>query len=98
MKVLLIRTYLEAGLPVGADYAYSLLDCKHIQLDSLGHLHAPLLAPLGFLSQASNCLDHAAKFFIANYKDVSVLPDCFFFIVGIATINSMLFNFRALII
>ncbi|XP_058795847.1 N-alpha-acetyltransferase 25, NatB auxiliary subunit isoform X2 [Phymastichus coffea] len=69
IKVLLIRTYLEAGLPVGADYAYSLLDCKHIQLDSLGHLHVPLLAPLGYLSQASNCLDHAAKFFIANYKD-----------------------------
>jgi N-terminal acetyltransferase B complex non-catalytic subunit len=75
IKILLIRAYLEAGLAVGADYAYSLLDCKHIQLDSLGHLHVPLLAPLGYLSQASNCLDHAAKFFIANYKDV-----CNFFI------------------
>lgn len=71
IKILLIRAYLDAGLAVGADYAYSLLDCKHIQLDSLGHLHVPLLAPLGYLSQASHCLDHAAKFFISNYKDVS---------------------------
>lgn len=70
IKILLIRVYLEAGLVAAADYAYSLLDCKHIQLDSLGHLHAPLLAPLGYLSQASNSLDLAAKFFIANYKDV----------------------------
>ncbi|KAJ8681185.1 hypothetical protein QAD02_016972 [Eretmocerus hayati] len=69
IKILLIRTYLEAGLAVGADYAYSLLDCKYIQLDSLGHLLTPLLAPLGHLSQASSYLDHATKFFIANYKD-----------------------------
>ncbi len=71
IKILLIRAYLDAGLPLGADYAYSLLDCKHIQLDSLGHLYVPLLAPLGYLLQASHCLDHAAKFFISNYKDVS---------------------------
>lgn len=70
LKILLIRIYLEAGVTVGANFAYSMLDCKHIQLDSLGHLYAPLLAPLGYLSQASYCLDHAAKFFIANYKDV----------------------------
>ncbi|OXU18145.1 hypothetical protein TSAR_006441 [Trichomalopsis sarcophagae] len=69
LKILLIRIYLEAGVTVGANFAYSMLDCKHIQLDSLGHLYAPLLAPLGYLSQASYCLDHAAKFFIANYKD-----------------------------
>ncbi|XP_014210949.1 N-alpha-acetyltransferase 25, NatB auxiliary subunit [Copidosoma floridanum] len=69
IKILLIKTYLEAGLAEAADYAYSLLDCKHIQLDSLGYLHVPLLAPLGFLTQAANCLDNAAKFFTSSYKD-----------------------------
>ena len=70
LKILLIKTYLEAGLADAADYAYSLLECKHIQLDSLGHLHNMMLAPLGYLSQAANSLDHSSKFFITNYKDV----------------------------
>lgn len=57
---------------VAADHAFALLDVKHLQLDSLGHLHAPLLAALGNLSLASTTLDHTAKFFLANYKDVCV--------------------------
>ncbi|XP_014235651.1 N-alpha-acetyltransferase 25, NatB auxiliary subunit [Trichogramma pretiosum] len=69
LKILLMRTYLEAGIIVGANYVYTLLDCKHIQLDSLGYLLVPLLAPLGYLSQAAYYLDQATKFFIANYKD-----------------------------
>ncbi|XP_024887489.1 N-alpha-acetyltransferase 25, NatB auxiliary subunit [Temnothorax curvispinosus] len=69
IKILLVRIYLEAGLVVAADHAFALLDVKHLQLDSLGHLHAPLLAPLGNLPLASTTLDHTAKFFIANYKD-----------------------------
>lgn len=72
IKILLVRIYLEAGLVVAADHAFALLDVKHLQLDSLGHLHAPLLAPLGNLPLASTTLDHTAKFFIANYKDVCV--------------------------
>ncbi|XP_015610022.1 N-alpha-acetyltransferase 25, NatB auxiliary subunit isoform X2 [Cephus cinctus] len=69
LKILLVRIYLEVGLIGGADHAFTLLDAKHIQLDSLGYLHTPLLAPLGHLSRASATLDHAAKFFVANYKD-----------------------------
>ncbi|CAK9820354.1 N-alpha-acetyltransferase 25, NatB auxiliary subunit [Anthophora plagiata] len=69
IKILLIRIYLEAGLVGAADHIFMLLDVKHIQLDSLGYLHVPLLAPLGHLSLASITLDHATKFFIANYKD-----------------------------
>lgn len=67
-----MRIYLEVGLVVAADHAFALLDVKHLQLDSLGHLHAPLLAPLGLLPLASTTLDHTAKFFLANYKDVCV--------------------------
>ncbi|KAL6448145.1 hypothetical protein ACFW04_000276 [Cataglyphis niger] len=69
IKILLVRIYLEAGLVVAADHTFALLDVKHLQLDSLGHLYAPLLAPLGNLPLASTTLDHTAKFFIANYKD-----------------------------
>ncbi|XP_020285803.1 N-alpha-acetyltransferase 25, NatB auxiliary subunit [Pseudomyrmex gracilis] len=69
IKILLVRIYLEAGLVGAADHAFALLDVKHLQLDSLGHLHAPLLAPLGNLLLASTTLDHTAKFFIASYKD-----------------------------
>ncbi|KAI4494650.1 hypothetical protein M0804_000851 [Polistes exclamans] len=69
IKILLVRTYLEAGLVGSADNAFALLDIKHIQLDSLGYLHVPLLAPFGHLSLASTTLDHSTKFFIANYKD-----------------------------
>nr|XP_012136081.1 PREDICTED: N-alpha-acetyltransferase 25, NatB auxiliary subunit isoform X1 [Megachile rotundata] len=69
IKILLVRIYLEAGLVGAADHIFTLLDVKHIQLDSLGYLHTPLLAPLGHLSLASITLDHATKFFIANYKD-----------------------------
>jgi len=72
IKILLVRIYLEAGLVVAADHTFALLDVKHLQLDSLGHLYAPLLAPLGNLPLASTTLDHTAKFFIANYKDVCV--------------------------
>lgn len=72
IKILLVRIYLEAGLVVAADHAFTSLDVKHLQLDSLGYLHAPLLAPLGNLPLASTTLDHTAKFFIANYKDVCV--------------------------
>ena len=69
IKILLVRIYLEAGLVGAADHAFTLLDVKHIQLDSLGHLHAPLLAPLGHLSLACTTLDQSTKFFIANCKD-----------------------------
>ncbi|XP_043260160.1 N-alpha-acetyltransferase 25, NatB auxiliary subunit [Colletes gigas] len=69
IKILLVRVYLEAGLVGSADHVFTLLDVKHIQLDSLGYLHAPLLAPLGHLSLASTTLDHSTKFFIANCKD-----------------------------
>ncbi|XP_029676321.1 N-alpha-acetyltransferase 25, NatB auxiliary subunit [Formica exsecta] len=69
IKILLVRIYLEAGLVVAADHTFALLDVKHLQLDSLGHLYAPLLAPLGNLPLASTTLDQTAKFFIANYKD-----------------------------
>lgn len=72
IKILLIRIYLEAGLIGAADHVFTLLDVKHIQLDSLGYLHSPLLAPLGHLSLASITLDHTTKFFIANYKDVCI--------------------------
>ena len=77
IKIILIRVYLEAGLAVGADNAYSMLDSKHVQLDSLEYLHVFLLAPLGHLSQAANLLDHAAKFFTSNYKDVGFKYQCF---------------------
>lgn len=72
IKILLVRTYLEAGLVGAADHVFTLLDVKHVQLDSLGHLHASLLAPLGHLSLASATLHFSAKFFIANYKDVRI--------------------------
>lgn len=72
IKILLVRMYLEVGLAVAADYAFALLDVKHLQIDSLGHLHVPLLAPLGNLPLASTILDHTAKFFVTNYKDVCV--------------------------
>lgn len=72
IKILLVRIYLEAGLIVAADYIFTSLDVKHIQLDSLGHLHAPLLAPLGF-SLASTILSHSTKFFITNCKDVCII-------------------------
>lgn len=70
LKIMLVRVYLEAGLVGAADQAYTLLEAKQIQLDSLGYLHTPLLAPLGHLSRASTLLDRAAKFFVANYKQV----------------------------
>ncbi|XP_017891294.1 N-alpha-acetyltransferase 25, NatB auxiliary subunit [Ceratina calcarata] len=69
IKILLVRVYLEAGLVGAADRVFTLLDVKHIQLDSLGYLHVPLLAPLGHLSFACITLDHTTKFFVANYKD-----------------------------
>ncbi|XP_015437860.1 PREDICTED: N-alpha-acetyltransferase 25, NatB auxiliary subunit [Dufourea novaeangliae] len=69
IKIILVRIYLEAGLVGAADNIFTSLDVKHIQLDSLGHLHAPLLAPLGHLSLASTTLDHSNRFFIANCKD-----------------------------
>lgn len=72
IKMLLVRIYLEAGFVGAADHAFSLLDVKHLQLDSLGYLHTSLLAPLGHLSLASATLDHTTKFFIANYKDVCI--------------------------
>lgn len=71
VKILLVRTYVEAGLIAAAYYALSLLDLKHVQIDSLSYLAAPLFAPLGLLSQAGSTLDSAAKFFVSNYKDVS---------------------------
>nr|XP_031835022.1 N-alpha-acetyltransferase 25, NatB auxiliary subunit [Nomia melanderi]XP_031835023.1 N-alpha-acetyltransferase 25, NatB auxiliary subunit [Nomia melanderi]XP_031835024.1 N-alpha-acetyltransferase 25, NatB auxiliary subunit [Nomia melanderi] len=69
MKILLIRIYLEAGLVGAADHVFTLLDVKHIQLDSLGYLLAPMLAPFGHLFLASATLDHSNKFFVANCKD-----------------------------
>lgn len=72
LKIILVRVYLEAGLIGAADHVFSLLDAKQIQLDSLGYLHVPLLAPLGHLSGAANALDQAVKFFVTNYKHVSV--------------------------
>ncbi|XP_011304536.1 N-alpha-acetyltransferase 25, NatB auxiliary subunit [Fopius arisanus] len=68
LKIMLVRSYLEAGLIGAADHAYALLDVKQIQLDSLGYLHVPLLAPMGHLSGAASALDQAVKFFIGNYK------------------------------
>ena len=76
LKILLIKTYLEAGLAEAADCIFSQLECKHIQLDSLGYLHCTLLAPLGYLSQAASAFEHVSKFFITNYKDV-----CFKFLI-----------------
>ncbi|XP_076276164.1 phagocyte signaling impaired isoform X1 [Lasioglossum baleicum] len=69
IKILLVRIYLEAGLVGAADHIFTLLDVKHIQLDSLGHLLAPLLAPLGHLFLASANLEISNKFFVANCKD-----------------------------
>ncbi|KAK0171898.1 hypothetical protein PV328_005290 [Microctonus aethiopoides] len=68
LKIILVRVYLEAGLINAASYIFFLLDAKQIQIDSLGFLHVPLLAPLGQLTVASSALDHAVKFFVANYK------------------------------
>ncbi|XP_043274527.1 N-alpha-acetyltransferase 25, NatB auxiliary subunit [Venturia canescens] len=68
LKIMLVRIYLEAGLVGGADHAFALLEAKQIQLDSLGYLHTPLLAPMGHLTRATALLDHTAKFFVANYK------------------------------
>ena len=70
LKIMLVRAYLEAGLVGAADQIYTLLEAKQIQLDSLGYLHTPLLAPMGHLSRASALLDNAAKFFVSNYKQV----------------------------
>lgn len=72
MKILLIRIYLETGLVGAADHVFTLLDVKHIQLDSLGYLLAPMLAPFGHLFLASATLDHSNKFFVANCKDVCI--------------------------
>lgn len=72
IKILLIRIYLEAGLVGAAEHIFTSLDVKHIQLDSLGYLHASLLAPLGHLSLALITLNYTTKFFIANYKDVCI--------------------------
>ncbi|EZA56704.1 N-alpha-acetyltransferase 25, NatB auxiliary subunit [Ooceraea biroi] len=69
IKILLVRMYLEVGLVIAADHIFTLLDVKHLQLDSLGYLYAPLLAPLGNLPLASTTLDHTTKFFMSNYKD-----------------------------
>ncbi|KAF7996942.1 hypothetical protein HCN44_002588 [Aphidius gifuensis] len=68
LKIMLVRAYHEAGLIVAANCAYSFLDVKQIQLDSLGYLHAPLLAPMGHLSGAAVVLDQTVKFSVANYK------------------------------
>lgn len=91
IKILLVRTYLEAGLVGSADNAFTLLDIKHIQLDSLGYLHVPLLAPLGHLSLASTTLDHSTKFFIANYKDVCIIKNDR---VIIFIFHSMIFKYK----
>lgn len=72
IKLLMIKVYLEAGLVDGAECAYSSLECKHIQLDSLGFLHNTYLVSLGYLMQASTILDLTSKFFMSNYKDVSM--------------------------
>lgn len=72
LKIILVRVYLEAGLINAASYIFFLLDAKQIQIDSLGFLHVPLLAPLGQLTVASSALDHAVKFFVANYKHVNI--------------------------
>lgn len=77
VKILLVRVYLEAGFVGLAHQVFTLLDAKHIQIDSLGHLHAPLLAPLGHLALAASTLDHAAKFFVKNYKDVRIQAEFF---------------------
>lgn len=69
IKIVLTRMYIEVGFIGAADYVFVLLDAKQIQLDSLGFLHVPLLAPMGLLSHASHNLDHTAKFFVGNSKD-----------------------------
>lgn len=72
IKIILVRTYLEAGLIAAADHTFLLLDTKHIQIDSLGYMMVPFLAPLGHLNQATAALEVIAKFFIAIFKDVII--------------------------
>lgn len=56
---------------MGAQSIYESLDVKHVQLDSLGHLHVALLGSCGIHNVATAAYDATHKFFTHAYKDVS---------------------------
>lgn len=71
LKLVLVRMYLEAGLALAAFETLTLLDTKHVQLDSLGFLVVPVLAPMGLLFSASKTLEHTNRFFFSNSKETA---------------------------
>ncbi|XP_046385897.1 N-alpha-acetyltransferase 25, NatB auxiliary subunit [Ischnura elegans] len=68
-KLLLLKCYSLVGAGAGAHCVYELLDVKHMQLDSLGHLHCSHLYGNGLYSYAASIYETTLKFFTANYKD-----------------------------
>lgn len=68
-KVLLIKLYNILGISKGAHNIYELLDVKHVQLDSLGHLQCWSLISTGQYFLASHLFEVTLKFFTINYKD-----------------------------
>ncbi|XP_071448582.1 N-alpha-acetyltransferase 25, NatB auxiliary subunit [Hetaerina americana] len=68
-KLLLLKLYSLVGAGGAAQGIYELLDLKHMQLDSLGHLHCCHIYSSGLYSHAANIYETTLKFFTANYKD-----------------------------
>lgn len=62
---------LFSGGGTSAHEVYLSLDIKHLQLDSLGFIHAGRLPTTGLFTLCTNIYDTTLKFFASNYRDVS---------------------------
>lgn len=71
-KLLCVRLYHCLGAGRAAHDMYESLDIKHIQLDSIGYLHAAQLPVTGPIYIHNQLCRATANFFSANYRDVSI--------------------------
>lgn len=71
-KLLAMKFYHTLGCAWGAHSLHEELDVKHVQLDSLCHLHHSQLERSGLLAMAREIYIQTVKFFTSSYKDVSL--------------------------
>lgn len=69
IKLLSLKIYHMLGCHIGAQEMYEYLEIKHIQLDSVGYVHAIPLTQSGRFSMARNIYDATLKFFTNSYKE-----------------------------
>ena len=68
-KLLCLQLYHYLGCGYGAHQMFQSLDVKHIQLDSMGYLHAAHLPAEGLTSIAHQVYESTHKFFASAAKD-----------------------------